>query len=30
MPFAGPETALAATIDSGDDEYFAHRNKAHP
>jgi hypothetical protein len=30
MPFAGPETALAATIDSQDDKYFVQRKKARP
>jgi hypothetical protein len=30
MPFAGPETALAATIDSRDDKYFVHGKKARP
>ena len=30
MPFPGPETALAATIGAGDDEYFVHCKKARP
>jgi hypothetical protein len=30
MPFAGPETALAETIDAGDDKYFIRRKKARP
>ena len=30
MPFAEPETALAATIDSGDDKYFVDGTKARP
>jgi hypothetical protein len=30
MPFAGPKTALAATIDPGDEEWYPTREKEEP